>query len=122
MKMVAPSAAGRKKIGLLFTSLIIKPPLSNVVGGLFYISIQLVSLRKRDKAGLSFINTWLAFGEFYAVVLLANWLSQWGMGLGLLAVGTYLDWVASVADLLSVARSRGKEKGISGSVIFHDSL
>jgi len=30
------------------------------------------------------INPWLALGEFYAVVLLANWLSQWGMGLGLL--------------------------------------
>ena len=28
------------------------------------------------------INPWLAFGEFYAVVLLANWLSQWVMWLG----------------------------------------
>ena len=29
------------------------------------------------------INPWLALGEFYAVVLLANWLSQWGIWLGL---------------------------------------
>ena len=28
------------------------------------------------------INPWLALGEFYAVVLLANWLSQWGVWLG----------------------------------------
>ena len=29
------------------------------------------------------INPWLALGEFYGVVLLANWLSQWGIWLGL---------------------------------------
>ena len=30
------------------------------------------------------INPWLALGEFYGVVLLANWFSQWGLWLGLL--------------------------------------
>ena len=30
------------------------------------------------------INPWLALGEFYAVVLVGNWLSQWGIWLGLL--------------------------------------
>jgi len=28
------------------------------------------------------INPWLAFGEFYAVVVLGNWLSQWVAWLG----------------------------------------
>ena len=39
------------------------------------------------------INPWLALGEFYAVVLLANWLSQWGIVVRLtrLCVGTCVD-------------------------------
>ena len=43
------------------------------------------------------INPWLALGEFYAVVLLANWLSQWGMGLSLLVYTfglTLIGWQA----------------------------
>ncbi|NBD34070.1 MAG: hypothetical protein GVY17_14165 [Cyanobacteria bacterium] len=41
------------------------------------------------------INPWLALGEFYAVVLVGNWLSQWGMGLGLLVYSlgiTLIGW------------------------------
>lgn len=30
------------------------------------------------------INPWLAFGEFYAVVVLGNWLSQWVAWLSLI--------------------------------------
>jgi hypothetical protein len=43
------------------------------------------------------INPWLALGEFYGVVVLANWLSQWGIWLGLLVylLGlTLIGWQA----------------------------
>ncbi|NBD31389.1 MAG: hypothetical protein GVY17_00050 [Cyanobacteria bacterium] len=43
------------------------------------------------------INPLLALGEFYAVVLLANWLSQWGMWLSLMVYSlgiTLIGWQA----------------------------
>jgi hypothetical protein len=40
-------------------------------------SLTFLEVEKNQDTTKNRINPWLAFGEFYAVVLLANWLSQW---------------------------------------------
>jgi hypothetical protein len=47
-------------------------------------SLTFLEVEKNQDTTKNQINPWLAFGEFYAVVLLANWLSQWEAWLGVL--------------------------------------